>query len=71
MKALLAKYDRLLFGVESRHPLSDFDVLGFSLAYELGGTNILEMLRLSGVPISWEVRCVLRVHCVRCSGGRE
>jgi hypothetical protein len=28
---------------------------GFSLAYELGCTNILEMLKLGGVPVSWEV----------------
>ncbi|MFN7677542.1 MAG: B12-binding domain-containing radical SAM protein, partial [Cyanobacteriota bacterium] len=33
-----------LFGVESRRPLGAFDLLGFSLSYELGGTNILEML---------------------------
>ena len=54
-QALLAKYQRPLFGVESRRPLSEFDVLGFSLSYELGGTNILEMLRQAGVPGSWEV----------------
>ncbi len=40
-----------LFAVESRRPLSAFDILGFSLSYELGGTNILEMLDLSGLPI--------------------
>jgi len=56
LQALLAKYGRRLFGVESRRPLDSFDVLGFSLSYELGGTNILEMLRQSGVPVTWEVR---------------
>ncbi|MEB3320712.1 MAG: TIGR03960 family B12-binding radical SAM protein [Cyanobium sp.] len=40
-----------LFAVESRRPLSAFDILGFSLSYELGGTNILEMLDLAGIPI--------------------
>lgn len=45
---MLARHDRPLFAVESRRPLRDFDALGFSLAYELGGTNVLEMLRLSG-----------------------
>jgi radical SAM superfamily enzyme YgiQ (UPF0313 family) len=40
-----------LFGVESRQPLAAFDLLGFSLSYELGGTNILEMLDLAGVPL--------------------
>ena len=40
-----------LFAVESRRPLAAFDILGFSLSYELGGTNILEMLGLAGIPI--------------------
>ncbi|MEN9251684.1 MAG: TIGR03960 family B12-binding radical SAM protein [Thermostichales cyanobacterium BF3_bins_165] len=44
-----------LFALESRRPLGDFHILGFSLAYELGGTNILEMLSLAGIPIHrWE-----------------
>ncbi|CAD5969796.1 TIGR03960 family B12-binding radical SAM protein [Planktothrix agardhii] len=45
-----------LFGVESRHFLIDFDILGFSLSYELGATNILEMLDLAGIPLTWEDR---------------
>ena len=40
-----------LFAVESRRPLAAFDILGFSLSYELGGTNILEMLVLAAIPI--------------------
>ena len=56
MVDMLARHDKRLFGVESRRPLNAFDVLGFSLSYELGGTNILEMLRLSGIPISWKER---------------
>ncbi|MFY8148349.1 MAG: TIGR03960 family B12-binding radical SAM protein [Prochlorococcaceae cyanobacterium] len=40
-----------LFAVESRRPLAAFDLLGFSLSYELGGTNILTMLELAGIPI--------------------
>ena len=40
-----------LFSLETRHSLRDFDVLGFSLSYELTYTNILEMLDLAGVPI--------------------
>lgn len=45
-----------LFAVESRHALRDFDILGFSLAYELGATNVLEMLDLSGIPLHWPER---------------
>ena len=45
-----------LFAVESRRPLTDFDILGFSLSYELGATNILEMLTLAGIPLTWQER---------------
>ncbi|MGL5083627.1 MAG: TIGR03960 family B12-binding radical SAM protein [Microcoleaceae cyanobacterium] len=45
-----------LFAVESRRALSEFDILGFSLSYELGATNILEMLDLAGIPLTWQAR---------------
>jgi radical SAM family uncharacterized protein/radical SAM-linked protein len=45
-----------LFAVESRRPVTDFDILGFSLSYELGATNILEMLDLAGIPLTWQER---------------
>jgi radical SAM family uncharacterized protein/radical SAM-linked protein len=45
-----------LFAVESRRSLTDFDILGFSLSYELGATNILEMLALAGIPLTWRER---------------
>ncbi len=45
-----------LFAVEARRPLTDFDILGFSLSYELGATNILEMLTLAGIPLTWQER---------------
>ncbi|WP_375539710.1 TIGR03960 family B12-binding radical SAM protein [Oscillatoria sp. FACHB-1407] len=45
-----------LFAVESRRSLPDFDILGFSLSYELGATNILEMLDLAGIPLTWQER---------------
>ncbi len=40
-----------LYGLESRHPLADFDVLGFSLAYEQLYTNVLTTLDLAGIPL--------------------
>ncbi len=45
-----------LFAVESRRGLPEFDILGFSLSYELGATNILEMLTLGQVPLTWQER---------------
>ena len=40
-----------LFGWESRAAVGDFDILGFSLSYELCATNVLTMLDLAGVPL--------------------
>jgi radical SAM family uncharacterized protein/radical SAM-linked protein len=45
-----------LFAVEHRRPLLDYDILGFSLSYELGATNILEMLTLASIPLTWRDR---------------
>ena len=40
-----------LLSLESRTPLSRFDIVGFTLQYEMSYTNILEMLSLGGVPV--------------------
>jgi len=40
-----------LFSLENRIPLSEFDILGFSLLYELNYSNILTMLKLGGIPL--------------------
>ncbi len=45
-----------LFALESRRTLTDFDILGFNLSYELGATNILEMLDLAQIPLTWKER---------------
>jgi radical SAM family uncharacterized protein/radical SAM-linked protein len=45
-----------LFALESRRSLLEFDILGFSLSYELGATNILEMLQLAQIPLTWQER---------------
>ena len=52
----LKENDAPLFAVESRRGLPEFDILGFSLSYELGATNILEMLTLGQVPLTWRER---------------
>ena len=39
-----------LFSLETRTPLDRFDIIGFSLLYELNYTNILTILELSGIP---------------------
>ncbi|KAI9132534.1 TIGR03960 family B12-binding radical SAM protein [Acaryochloris sp. CCMEE 5410] len=45
-----------LFAVETKRALTDYDILGFSLSYELGATNILEMLDLARIPLTWQER---------------
>lgn len=40
-----------LFSLESRRPIKDFDIIGFSLAYELNYTNVLNLLDLGGIPL--------------------
>lgn len=56
LSAKLRETQTPLFAVESRRSLTDFDILGFSLSYELGATNILEMLSLAGIPLTWQER---------------
>jgi len=45
-----------LFSLESFTPLSEFDLIGFSLSYELLYTNVLTMLDLGGIPLRAEQR---------------
>src|SRR5262245_13975611 len=52
----LMEHGKLLVSLESARPLVDFDVVGFSLQYELTYTNILTMLDLGGIPLRSEHR---------------
>lgn len=45
-----------LFTLETKTPLREMDIVGFTLQYELSYTNILNMLDLSGIPIRREMR---------------
>jgi len=45
-----------LVSLESRRPLADFDIVGFSLLYELNYTNVLAMLERAGIPFRAEAR---------------
>ena len=48
---VMRKNDIPLFALESRDPIKDFDIIGFTLQYELSYTNVLNMLDLAGVPL--------------------
>jgi len=45
-----------LFSIESRTPVSEFDLLGITLQYEMSYTNVLNALDLAGIPLHREER---------------
>ena len=45
-----------LYALESGDPVRDFDIIGFSVGYEMAYTAILNMLDLAGVPLRGEDR---------------
>jgi radical SAM family uncharacterized protein len=51
MEAQMRQRNIPLFSLESKHPLKEFDIVGFSLGYELTYTNVLNMLDLAGIPV--------------------
>jgi len=51
MEAALRAAGIPLLSLESKHPLKDFDVIGFSLDYELTYTNVLNILELGQIPV--------------------
>ena len=50
MEAYLRSSDLPLTSLESQTPLNQFDIVGFSLLYELNYTNVLTILELSKIP---------------------
>ena len=51
MEAVLREQGIPLYALESRRALCEFDLIGFSLPYELNTTNVLNMLDLGGLPV--------------------
>ncbi|MBQ6425705.1 MAG: TIGR03960 family B12-binding radical SAM protein [Clostridia bacterium] len=56
MEQAMREADMPLFSLETRRPLKEFDIVGFSLLYEMCYTNILTMLDLSRIPFRSEDR---------------
>ncbi len=50
MEAALREHDIPLYSLESFRPLGEFDIIGFSLQYEMSYTNVLNMLDLAKIP---------------------
>ncbi len=51
MAGELKKRGLPLFSQETQTPISGFDIVGFSLQYEMSYTNVLAMLELGGIPL--------------------
>ena len=49
-----------LWALESQDPVKDFDMIAFTIGYEMCYTNILNMLRLAGVPLRAKDRTGLK-----------
>lgn len=67
MEEQMRKNNVPLFALESSDYIKDFDIIGFTLMYELSYTNVLNMLDLAGVPLKAENRTELTP--IICAGG--
>ncbi len=51
MEQEMRRHNLPLWALESRRPVKDFDMIAFTIGYEMSYSNILNMLKLSGVPL--------------------
>ena len=51
MEEQLRRYHLPLWALESQDPVADFDMIAFTIGYEMSYSNILNMLDLAGVPL--------------------
>ncbi|HEX3658756.1 MAG TPA: TIGR03960 family B12-binding radical SAM protein [Pirellulales bacterium] len=58
MEEQLRRHQLPLYSLETFTPLAAFDVLGFTLQYEIAYTNLLTMLDLGGIPLRSDERTV-------------
>jgi len=67
LEQLLREHEVPLWGLETFTPLYQFDVLGFTLQYDLCCTNVLTILDLGGIPLDTEERTL--EHPLVIAGG--
>ncbi len=51
MQRRLKQYNEKLFSLETKTYIKNFDIFGFTIAYELNYTSILQMISLSNIPV--------------------
>jgi len=56
METALREHNIPLYSLETFRPLKEFDIIGFSLQYEMSFTNVLNMLDLAKIPLKREER---------------
>lgn len=56
MEKVLRRRELALYGLESGRPVRFFDILGITLQYELTYTGVLNLLSLSGIPLTTQER---------------
>ncbi len=59
MEEIMRANDIPLYALESGEPIKDFDIIGFTMQYELSYTNVLNMLDLAGLPVKSADRTAL------------
>ncbi len=67
MEEQMRKHQLPLYALESKMPVRDFDMVAFTIGYEMSYTNILNMLDLAGIPLLAKERKGLK-HMVFAGG---
>src|SRR5574338_379324 len=69
MEALMREHGIPLYSLESKRPLAEFDLIGFTLPYETLYTNALNVLDLAGIPVRSEAPD--ETHPIIIAGGHS
>ena len=67
MEEAMRQHNLPLWALESQHSVKDFDMIAFTIGYEMSYSNILNMLDLAGVPLHSKDRHGL--HNIVFAGG--
>lgn len=67
MEGKMLEKNILLYALETKDPIGLFDILGFTLQYEMSYTNVLNILKLGNIPLLAEDRT--EEHPLICAGG--
>ena len=51
MEKAMRDHDLPLWALESQQPIKDFDMIAFTIGYEMAYSNVLNMMRLAGIPL--------------------